>query len=191
MKTKRRWYALYNNYTTFMLTAGVLAMYIGSCWLIVFFTKFSIVKGDLSAAIFMPILLFVPLGIFSQQMIVHRLPARLFARCQFDEEGIHGYYILWGRFFVGWDDIRTYGVFNSSAGYVSMDLFFFSKDPGEVDNKKTRFLLSRDRVLFEYRPTLWAAISEYAPEDIVKNLEYSFDTRTPCFMKRPGGKHRK
>ena len=55
------------------------------------------------------------------------------------------------------------------------------KNGGEVAR------IGRDRIIFQYRPSIWAALTEYMPRDMVKRLDDVIrNERGGHFRRRPG-----
>ena len=47
--------------------------------------------------------------------------------------------------------------------------------------------IGRDRIIFEYRPSIWAALTEYMPRDMIKRLgDVIRNERGGHFRRRPG-----
>ena len=106
-----------------------------------------------------------------------------------DVEGIHCRSPRWGRFTLWWDEIRTYGFYGYSFSYMSMPFLYFSLDPAEYapQNGGEAARIGRDRIIFQYRPSIWAALTEYMPRDMVKRLDDVIrNERGGHFRRRPG-----
>ena len=56
---------------------------------------------------------------------------------------------------------------------MSMPFLYFSLDPAEYapQNGGEVARIGRDRISFQYRPSIWAALTEYMPRDMVKRLD--------------------
>lgn len=186
MRTHQRknCFSLYSNQVIFDIIFCYAVACLASLYGFFCLLRKAFVEGYSGSAILLIILILSPCYVFPVFMYRLRMGVRLFARCRFDEIGIHCYYLLWGAFTVRWDNIHTYGFFNSRAGYVSMDLVFLSTDPHEVYDRKKLYAISKNRMIFEYRPDFWAAFTEYMPQDIKKHLEESLDTGRNCYVKR-------
>lgn len=47
--------------------------------------------------------------------------------------------------------------------------------------------IGRDRIIFQYRPSIWAALTEYMPRDMIKRLDDVIcNERGGHFQRRPG-----
>ena len=47
--------------------------------------------------------------------------------------------------------------------------------------------IGRDRIIFQYRPSIWAALTEYMPKDMIKRLDDVIrNERGGHFQRRPG-----
>ena len=115
--------------------------------------------------------------------------SRFLTRCSFDAEGIHCRSPRWGRFTLRWDEIRTYGFGVNSFSYMSASFLYFSRNEEEYVPKNGMELLriGRDRIIFQYRESIWAARSEYMPRDMVKRLDDVIrNERGGHFRRRPG-----
>lgn len=95
----------------------------------------------------------------------------------------------WGRFTLQWDEIRTYGFGGNSFSYKSVPVLYFSLNEVEYVPKNGMELLriGRDRIIFQYRESIWAALTEYMPRDMVKRLDDVIrNERGGHFQRRPG-----
>ena len=84
---------------------------------------------------------------------------------------------------------RTYGFYGYSFSYMSMPFLYFSLDPAEYapQNGGEVARIGRDRIIFQYRPSIWAALTEYMPRDMVKRLDDVIrNERGGHFQRRPG-----
>lgn len=181
---RKKWYTLYRESISrevVVLFAILFASALYGFWMVVSKAKS---EGFSGGAFLTGLMILSPCYVFPIIIYYHRLGVRFLSRCRFDEIGIHCYYILWGSFTVRWDEIHTYGYFNSKAGYISMDLVFLSKDPRELYDKKKLYKISKERLILEYRPEFWTALLAYMPQDMKKCLEESVDTGRACFVKR-------
>ena len=70
-----------------------------------------------------------------------------------------------------------------------MPFLYFSLDPVEYapQNGGEVARIGRDRIIFQYRPSIWAALTEYMPRDMVKRLDDVIrNERGGHFRRRPG-----
>lgn len=66
---------------------------------------------------------------------------------------------------------------------------YFSLDPAEYapQNGGEAARIGRDRIIFQYRPSIWAALTEYMPRDMIKRLDDVIrNERGGHFRRRPG-----
>lgn len=56
---------------------------------------------------------------------------------------------------------------------MSASFLHFSRNEVEYVPKNGMELLriGRDRIIFQYRPSIWAALTEYMPKDMIKRLD--------------------
>ena len=56
---------------------------------------------------------------------------------------------------------------------MSASFLYFSRNEVEYVPKNGMKLLriGRDRIIFQYRPSIWAALTEYMPKDMIKRLD--------------------
>ena len=56
---------------------------------------------------------------------------------------------------------------------MSASFLYFSRNEVEYVPKNGMELLriGRDRIIFQYRPSIWAALTEYMPRDMIKRLD--------------------
>lgn len=183
---KRKWYKLYDNYTTYYILVGIALMYALLAALNIWIYK----KCDaVSEKIALMLVLDIPGCIFLVLAYKPQGFSRLLTRCSFDAEGIHCRSPRWGRFTLRWDEIRTYGFYGYSFSYMSMPFLYFSLDPAEYapQNGGGAARIGRDRIIFQYRPSIWAALTEYMPRDMVKRLDDVIrNERGGHFRRRPG-----
>lgn len=81
------------------------------------------------------------------------------------------------------------GFYGYSFSYMSMPFLYFSLDPAEYapQNGGEAARIGRDRIIFQYRPSIWAALTEYMPRDMVKRLDDVIrNERGGHFRRRPG-----
>ena len=72
---------------------------------------------------------------------------------------------------------------------MSASFLYFSRNEEEYVPKNGMELLriGRDRIIFQYRPSIWAALTEYMPRDMVKRLDDVIrNERGGHFQRRPG-----
>ena len=134
MRTPRRknWFSLYSNKFVLDVIFCLAGVCLASLYGFVCMLRKAHVEGYGGSAIVAIILILAPCYVFPVIMYRLRLGVRLFTRCHCDTIGIHCHYLLWGSYTLKWNEIRTYGFFNSRAGCVSMNLMFLSKDSHEV-----------------------------------------------------------
>ena len=182
---KRKRYKLYDNYTTYYILVGIALMYA----LLAALNIWIFHAPDLSFSIPCFLLLTCPAVL---SIVLSYKPqgfSRLLTRCSFDAEGIHCRSPRWGRFTLRWDEIRTYGFGGNSFSYKSIPVLYFSLNKAEYVPKNGMELLriGRDRIIFQYRPSIWAALTEYMPRDMVKRLDDVIrNERGGHFRRRPG-----
>jgi len=183
---KRKRYKLYDNYTTYYILVGIALMYALLAALSIWIYK----KCDaVSEKIALMLVLDIPGCIFLVLAYKPQVLSRFLTRCSFDAEGIHCRSPRWGRFTLRWDEIRTYGFYGYSFSYMSMPFLYFSLDPEEYapQNGGEAARIGRDRIIFEYRPSIWAALTENMPEDMIKRLDDVIrNERGGHFQRRPG-----
>ena len=183
---KRKRYKLYDNYTTYYILVGIALMYALLAALNIWIYK----KCDaVSEKIALMLVLDIPGCIFLVLAYKPQGFSRLLTRCSFDAEGIHCRSPRWGRFTLRWDEIRTYGFGVNSFSYMSASFLYFSRNEEEYVPKNGMELLriGRDRIIFQYRESIWAALTEYMPRDMVKRLDDVIrNERGGHFRRRPG-----
>ena len=94
-----------------------------------------------------------------------------------------------GALYASVDEIHTYGFGGNSFSYKSIPVLYFSLNKAEYVPKNGMELLriGRDRIIFQYRPSIWAALTEYMPRDMVKRLDDVIrNERGGHFRRRPG-----
>ena len=72
---------------------------------------------------------------------------------------------------------------------MSASFLHFSRNEVEYVPKNGMELLriGRDRIIFQYRPSIWAALTEYMPKDMIKRLDDVIrNERGGHFRRRPG-----
>ena len=183
---KRKWYKLYDNYTTYYILVGIALMYALLAALNIWIYREC---GVVSEKIALMLVLDIPGCIFLILANKPQVFSRFLTRCSFDAEGIHCRSPRWGRFTLRWDEIRTYGFYGYSFSYMSMPFLYFSLDPAEYapQNGGEVARIGRDRIIFQYRPSIWAALTEYMPKDMVKRLDDVIrNERGGHFQRRPG-----
>lgn len=168
MKVEKK-YSLYDNYTTYFVLIGLLFMYL----MVFALNVFALTTFDASSAILLMLVLDIP-TIFT--IVLANKPqiiSRLLTRCTFDEQGIHCKSPRWGRFVIYWDEIHTFGIYGYSFSYSSMTFLYFSSNATEYAPQKSgdATVLRRDRIVFQNRESLWAALTEHMPKDMIKRLE--------------------
>ena len=183
---KRKWHKLYDNTATYYIF-GIVMLIFGSLtalniWI---YRECNVVSEKIA----LMLVLDIPGCIF---LILENKPqvfSRFLTRCSFDTEGIHCRSPRWGCFTLRWDEIRTYGFYGYSFSYMSMPFLYFSLDPEEYapQNGGEAARIGRDRIIFEYRPSIWAALTEYVPKDMIKRLDDVIrNERGGHFRRRPG-----
>ena len=180
MKRTRKRYCLYDTFSTYYILGGLLFMYAGCVGICV---DLAIKRDEM---FFMACIMFLVPAFIIMPILGRsgQLFSRYMIRCRFTEEGIMVFNPIWKRFTIRWADIHTYGMFNSSYSYVSMDLIFLSMDGTELDIPKQRARISKQRLVFQHRDDLWPALSEYLPADMKKHLEESMRTGRGCYVRR-------
>lgn len=166
---KQKWHKLYGNYITYLILVGLGLYYISLIALDIWIFH----APDLSFSIPCFLLLTCPAVLSIVLSYKPQVFSRLLTRCSFDAEGIHCRSPRWGRFTLRWDEIRTYGFYGYSFSYMSMPFLYFSLDPAEYapQNGGEAARIGRDRIIFQYRPSIWAALTEYMPRDMIKRLD--------------------
>lgn len=167
---KQKWHKLYDNYSTYYVSGAIALMYA----LIIALNIWIYRECDVvSEKIALMLVLDIPGCIFLILANKPQVFSRFLTRCSFDAEGIHCRSPRWGRFTLRWDEIRTYGFYGYSFSYMSMPFLYFSLDPAEYapQNGGEVARIGRDRIIFQYRPSIWAALTEYMPRDMVKRLD--------------------
>ena len=184
MKWKR--YKLYDNYTTYYILVGIALMYALLAALNIWIYRECDVVSEKIALM---LVLDVPGAAFFILANKPQAFSRFLTRCSFDAEGIHCRSPRWGRFTLRWDEIRTYGFGVNSFSYMSASFLYFSRNEVEYVPKNGMELLriGRDRIIFQYRPSIWAALTEYMPRDMIKRLDDVIrNERGGHFRRRPG-----
>ena len=72
---------------------------------------------------------------------------------------------------------------------MSASFLYFSRNEEEYVPKNGMELLriGRDRIIFQYRPSIWAALTEYLPNVLIKRREGVMrDRRGGHFRRWPG-----
>lgn len=182
---KQKWHKLYGNYITYLILVGLGLYYISLIALDIWIFH----APDLSFSIPCFLLLTCPAVLSIVLSYKPQVFSRLLTRCSFDAEGIHCRSPRWGRFTLRWDEIRTYGFGGNSFSYKSIPVLYFSLNKAEYVPKNGMELLriGRDRIIFQYRPSIWAALTEYMPRDMVKRLDDVIrNERGGHFQRRPG-----
>lgn len=180
MKKMRKRYCLYDPGTTYFIIVGFSIMYIGALGIPIYIAYSSPEDFLLGALVYLvPAFVVIPIlgrngQFFSRYMI----------RCRFSSQGIIVYNPIWKRVMIRWEDIHTYGMFNSSYSYASMNLIFISMDGTEPDSVAQRVKVSKERLVFQNRAELWPALSEFMPADMKKHLEESMRTGRACYVRR-------
>lgn len=183
---KRKRYKLYDNYSTYYIF-GIVMLIFGSLtalniWI---YRECDVVSEKIA----LMLVLDIPGCIFLILANKPQVFSRFLTRCSFDAEGIHCRSPRWGRFTLRWDEIRTYGFYGYSFSYMSMPFLYFSLDPAEYapQNGGEAARIGRDRIIFQYRPSIWAALTEYMPRDMIKRLDDVIrNERGGHFRRRPG-----
>lgn len=86
-------------------------------------------------------------------------------------------------------DLDYYSIGVNSFSYMSASFLYFSRNEEEYVPKNGMELLriGRDRIIFQYRPSIWAALTEYMPRDMIKRLDDVIrNERGGHFRRRPG-----
>ena len=182
---KQKWHKLYGNYITYLILVGLGLYYISVIALDIWVFH----APDLSFSIPCFLMLTCPAILSIGLSYKPQGFSRLLTRCSFDAEGIHCRSPRWGRFTLRWDEIRTYGFGVNSFSYMSASFLYFSRNEVEYVPKNGMELLriGRDRIIFQYRPSIWAALTEYMPRDMVKRLDDVIrNERGGHFQRRPG-----
>ena len=185
MRNRKR-YKLYDNYTTYFILLGLGFYYV----LVIGLDVWAFCASD-DASSWIPFFLIITCPAVLTIVLAYKPQgfSRLLTRCSFDVEGIHCRSPRWGRFTLRWDEIRTYGFYGYSFSYMSMPFLYFSLDPAEYapQNGGEVARIGRDRIIFQYRPSIWAALTEYMPRDMVKRLDDVIrNERGGHFRRRPG-----
>ena len=183
---KRKRYKLYDNYTTYYILVGIALMYALLAALNIWIYRECNVVSEKIALM---LVLDVPGAAFFILANKPQAFSRFLTRCSFDAEGIHCRSPRWGHFTLRWDEIRTYGFGVNSFSYMSASFLYFSRNEEEYVPKNGMELLriGRDRIIFQYRPSIWAALTEYMPRDMVKRLDDVIrNERGGHFRRRPG-----
>ena len=159
---KRKRYKLYDNYTTYFILLGLGFYYV----LVIGLDVWAFCASD-DVSSWIPFFLIITCPAVLTIVLAYKPQgfSRLLTRCSFDAEGIHCRSPRWGRFTLRWDEIRTYGFYGYSFSYMSMPFLYFSLDPAEYapQNGGEAARIGRDRIIFQYRPSIWAALTEYMP----------------------------
>ena len=167
---KQKWHKLYDNYSTYYVSGAIALMYA----LIIALNIWIYRECDVvSEKIALMLVLDIPGCIFLILANKPQVFSRFLTRCSFDAEGIHCRSPRWGRFTLRWNEIRTYGFGVNSFSYMSASFLYFSRNEVEYVPKNGMELLriGRDRIIFQYRPSIWAALTEYMPRDMIKRLD--------------------
>lgn len=111
---------------------------------------------------------------------------RVFLRLYFDENGIHYFLLGKKRYQIAWEDIHTYAITDCSFSYASRSMMIFSTDPKEFvpKNRMEANRISQDRIVIQYRPEVWAALTQCMPADMCEKLGYAISKKQNCFHKR-------
>ena len=182
----RKLYKLYDNYTTYFILLGLGFYYV----LVIGLDVWAFCASD-DASSWIPFFLIITCPAVLTIVLAYKPQgfSRLLTRCSFDAEGIHCRSPRWGRFTLRWDEIRTYGFGVNSFSYMSASFLHFSRNEVEYVPKNGMELLriGRDRIIFQYRESIWAALTEYMPKDMIKRLDDVIrNERGGHFRRRPG-----
>lgn len=181
---KNNSYFLYGNKNVHDIIIGFFIVFSANIYGIVMTIRKANLENWSVDSIVALLLLLAPFLVIPYIIWKYRIMARYLMRCRFDYVGIRCFYPLWGRFSLNWEDVRTYGLINSSAGYKSMVLVFLSTDPHEMYDRQKIYEISKKRLVFEYRPGFWEAFVEFMPNDIRKRLDESMSSGRGCYVKR-------
>ena len=155
---KQKWHKLYGNYTTYFILLGLGFYYV----LVIGLDVWAFCASD-DVSSWIPFFLIITCPAVLTIVLAYKPQgfSRLLTRCSFDAEGIHCRSPRWGRFTLRWDEIRTYGFYGYSFSYMSMPFLYFSLDPAEYapQNGGEVARIGRDRIIFQYRPSIWAALT--------------------------------
>ena len=111
---------------------------------------------------------------------------RLFLQVYFAKNGIHCFLLGKKRYQIAWEDIHTYGFTGCSFSYARRSMMIFSTDPKEFapKNRMEANRISQDRIVIQYRPEVWAALTQCMPADMCEKLGYAISKKQDCFHKR-------
>lgn len=179
--TKR--YALYDNYTTWMILGGMAGMNLlnlGVCYRL--YLQF---RGMLDVGFWLLIGFLMALCILADILALPQFP-RFLMRCRFSPEGIFCSGTHWGKYLIPWSEIHVYGTCTSSYSYVSMKMLFFSTDKQELGPKNVgeAMRVHRGRLVFQRRKGFDEALYRYMPEDMKKKLQYVVERDQAGFFRR-------
>ena len=179
-KMPAKTYTPWSFFDTFVIVGGIVFGYVLTFSLIAFFVKrFLIDSYDPTVFALIAFLLIAP-TFLAIEMHRERFLRRFFLQYRFSEKGIACQGIGWGRFFIAWQAIRTYGVFGSTP---NRGFLFFSLDPKELV-MENMLILRKDRLILEYRQDAWEAAFAYMPADMKKRLEDALSHNYQGFFKR-------
>lgn len=166
---KKKNYNLYDNYTTYFVLIGLSFGYL----IAIVLNVWAIKTVGFSDAVPLMLVLDIPATVSIALAYKPQVFSRLLTRCTFDEQGIHCKSPRWGKFDILWDEVRTYGVYGYSFSYASMTFLYFTSDAGEYAPRKSgdAAVIRRDRIVFQNRDSLWPALTEYMPKDMIKRLD--------------------
>ena len=179
--TKR--YALYDNYTTWMILGGMAGMHLLYLWVCYrFFLKWQETQEPSWWGL---IGMFLAICAVVDILGIPFFP-RFLMRCRFSTEGIFCSGMHWGKYLIPWSEIHVYGTCTSSYSYVSMKMLFFSTDKQELGPKNVgeAMRVHRGRLVFQRRKGFDEALYRYMPEDMKKKLQYVVERDQAGFFRR-------
>lgn len=180
---KKFW--LYDHSTTYTIIGGLVFIYILCLSLCGFFIyKFIIHDRNESSVYILLAVLLIPLVIIPIAAHRQNMLSRYLIRCNFDVIGIHCRGLFWGKFSIPWESIHTYGVQSSSYSYQSFRFLYFSTKKAEIESMKEIAMVTKDRLVFQYRESIWNELKLFMPKDINNNLKDALDQQQNKYYKR-------
>lgn len=177
-------FKLYDNYMTYSVLGGLALMYglvLSLCGFFVY--KFLILEQNPEVYLLLAMFL-IPLVLVSFLASRQKVFSRYFIRCTINGEGIHCHGFLWGHFILPWNSVHTFGVQSRSYSYQSVKLLFFSTSQTEKTSSKELALITKNRLVFQYRNSVWEVLSSCMPEDMKIKLQDAIEHQNDGIFKR-------
>lgn len=185
MVKEKNWFSLYDKGTITTIYGGMLflnGMLIALC---VFFTANFLEDNDYWWIV-LDILLISAIIIMFCLSIKNNAWRKYCINCLVTKDGICFNGLLWKKFNMKWDDIRTCGIYNYNVSYIRRVIIIFSTDcnMASPENVEEINQVSRERVALEYRPEVWDILSQHLPDDILKRFSDAISHGRNAFFRR-------